>query len=106
MVLERGRESSDAVDGFLHTLYIYLYALPTSKSKMSQAACYASRLSVVLDALLSFPTAQPEKKIRGRPYLVRSLVLAVRVDDYLHRPTLPIIYRILFFFSFLVFFSE
>lgn len=58
----RGREResgrcSDAVDGFLHTLYIYLYALPTSKSKMSQAACYASRLSVVLDALLSFPTA-------------------------------------------------
>lgn len=37
---------------------------------------------------------------------MRSLVLAVRVDDYLHRPTLPIIYRILFFFSFLVFFSE
>lgn len=55
---------SDAVDGFLHTLYIPIYALPTSKSKMSQAACYASRLSVVLDALLSFPTAQPGKKIR------------------------------------------
>lgn len=38
-----------------------LYALPTSKSKMSQAACYDSRLSLDLDALLSFPTAQPEK---------------------------------------------
>lgn len=61
MVLERERESSDAVDGFLYTLYIYLYALPTSKSTMSQAACYGSRLSLDLDALLSFPTAQPEK---------------------------------------------
>lgn len=104
MVLERGRESSDAVDGFLHTLYIYLYALPTSKSKMSQAACYASRLS--LTPCCPFLPLSPKRKIRGRPYLVRSLVLAVRVDDYLHRPTLPIIYRILFFFSFLVFFSR
>lgn len=105
---ERGR-CSDAVDGFLHTLYMpictsYIYV---GKSKMSQAACYASRLSLDLNALLSFPTAQPEKKNpRQTLPLVRSLVLAVRVDDYLHRPTLPIIYRILFFFSFLVFYFE
>lgn len=66
MVLERGRERvvdarMQSMDSYIPDL-IYLYALPTSKSKMSQAACYASRLSLDLDALLSFPTAQPEKK--------------------------------------------
>lgn len=62
MVLERGRERvrMQSMDSYIP--YIYLYALPTSKSKMSQAACYASRLSLDLNALLSFPTAQPEKK--------------------------------------------
>lgn len=66
----RGRERQRVVDARMQSMdpyipYIYtylIYALPTSKSKMSQAACYASRLSVVLDALLSFPTAQPGKK--------------------------------------------
>lgn len=65
MVLERGRERvrMQSMDSYIPDLiYTYLYALPTSKSKMSQAACYASRLSLDLDALLSFPTAQPEKK--------------------------------------------
>lgn len=71
MVLEREREGEresivetrmQSMDSYIPYIYIPIYALPTSKSKMSQAACYASRLSVVLDALLSFPTAQPGKK--------------------------------------------
>lgn len=62
MVLEREGEREFGCSRWILTyltLYIHTYM---HFLHLSQAACYDSRLSLDLDALLSFPTAQPEKK--------------------------------------------